>query len=175
MLAPGNKHHRLWGSQFSLSLVSPNICFPHWKMQYSAFPALQNLCVLPSASAAICSPELAAAGDCTCPFRWLRHSKRKIIYPNTRVAFLWRSRGEGGGLLVLAYFYGCLALAAFEGSPPAIWLSCVLCGKGLVAETAGAAHAGLFLVFSYWHIFYFKFNSSSFFQCISKILWHPAM
>lgn len=28
-------------------------------------------------------------------------------------------------------------------------------------------------VFSYWHIFYFKFNSSPFFQCISKTLLTP--
>lgn len=71
----------------------------------------------------------------------MRRSNRKILCPNTRVAFLSRSREEGRGLLVLAYFCACLALAAFEGSLPASWLPCMLRGEGLVIETAGAAYA----------------------------------
>lgn len=79
-------------------------------------------CALPSASAAICSPELAAARDRTCPFQWVRRSDRDSVYPNAGVAFLCRSREKGGGLLVLLCLYTFWALAAFEGSLHGIWL-----------------------------------------------------
>lgn len=74
--------------------------------------------------------------------------------------------------MVLTYFCACLALAVLEGNLPAVWLPCLLSGKGLVAETAGAAYARWVLFFLTGISFILNLTAPPFSSVSARLVGH---